>query len=459
MRRFIGDRAFYRRVMAVALPLIVQNAITNFVSLLDNIMVGQVGTLQMNGVSIVNNLLFVFNLCIFGAVSGAGIFTAQYHGSGNVEKVRDTFRFKVLTCLAMTAAGLLIFGFGGGALIDLYLQGEGLAADIEATRQYGLDYLAVMMVGLLPFALANSYSSTLRETGHGTVPMLAGIAAVLVNLCLNYVLIFGKFGAPALGVMGAAWATVIARVVEFAIVGVWTHVHADKAEFIRGAYRSFRIPVELLKAIVRKGLPLLMNEAVWSVGVAVLNQCYSTRGLDVVAALNISSAITNMTSVVYLSIGNSVGILMGQMLGAGCTAQEAKDANRKMFALGVGSCFIFGTLLVSLSGVFPQLYVTTPEVRRLATVLICITASIMPFNAYSHASYFTLRAGGQTGGTFLFDRVYIWVGCVSVALSVSRVRTIAIIPMYWSIHIADYLKPLLGYFMLRKGTWIRNLTE
>ena len=223
LKRYIGDRAFYRRVMVVVLPIIIQNAITNFVSLLDNIMVGQVGTLQMSGVSIVNQLLFVFNLCIFGAASGAGIFTAQFFGSKDIQGVRYTFRFKLISCLLLTVVGCGVFLLAGDFLIGLYLQGEGDPADAAAALECGRRYLKVMLVGLLPFALSNAYSSTLRETGQTVVPMAAGVTAVFVNLFFNYILIFGKLGAPALGVEGAAWATVISRFVELGVVVTYTH--------------------------------------------------------------------------------------------------------------------------------------------------------------------------------------------------------------------------------------------
>ena len=223
-RQFIGDRAFYRRVLGVAIPIIIQNGITNFVSMLDNIMVGQVGTVPMSGVAIVNQLLFVFNLCVFGAASGAGIFTAQFFGSQDQEGVRHTFRFKIMVGLLLGAAGIGIFLTAGPPLINLYLTGEGSAKDAALTLAYGLRYLRVMLFGLLPFALSNAYASTLRESGQTVVPMLAGVAAVLVNLVFNYILIFGKFGAPALGVVGAAAATVISRYVELAIVAGWTHL-------------------------------------------------------------------------------------------------------------------------------------------------------------------------------------------------------------------------------------------
>ena len=271
LKQFIGDKAFYRRVFQIAIPIIIQNGITNFVSLLDNIMIGQVGTVQMSGVAIVNQLMFVFNLCIFGATSGAGIFTAQFYGSHDNEGVRYTFRFKMLIGIVLSALGIGAFCLAGSPLIQLYLKGDGNTADAASTLAYGLDYLKVMLWGLVPFALSNAYSGTLRETNQTLVPMLAGVVAVFVNLVLNYILIFGHFGAPTMGVRGAAIATVISRYVELAIVAGWTHLHSVDNPFIVGAYRSLRIPAALTRQITVKGMPLLINEALWSVGMATIN--------------------------------------------------------------------------------------------------------------------------------------------------------------------------------------------
>ena len=324
LRRYIGDKAFYRRVLGVALPIIIQNGIKNFVSLLDNIMVGQVGTLQMSGVSIVNQLLFVFNLCVFGAVSGAGIFTAQFFGSQDHEGVRHTFRFKFLVSVGLVIVGTAVFLLAGQPLIRLYLQGDGDPRDVAITLAYGSDYLRIMLLGLLPFALASAYSGTLRETGQTMVPMVGGIVAVFVNLVFNYILIFGHFGAPAMGIRGAAVATVLSRYVELAVVAGWTHLKSGRNPFIEGAYSSMRIPRGLLKGIIIMGMPLLVNEALGSLGMAFLNQCYSVRGLDVVAAMNIATTLNNLASVVFLSMGNTVGIIIGQMLGAGKSAEEVR---------------------------------------------------------------------------------------------------------------------------------------
>ena len=456
-KRYLGDRHFYRRVLAVALPIIVQNGITNFVSLLDNIMVGQVGTVQMSGVAIVNQLLFVFNLCIFGAVSGAGIFTAQYYGSENHEGIRHTFRFKILIGALLTAFGIGVLLKAGQPLISLYLRGEGAAEDVVQTLAFGWDYLLVMLWGLPAFAISTAYSSTLREGNQTLVPMVAGICAVLINLCLNYVLIFGHFGFPVMGIHGAAIATVISRYIELVIVAGWTHLNSGKNLFIKGAYRSVHIPSHLLGQIMRKGFPLLINEALWSIGMAMLNQSFSTRGLDVVAAQNISSTIYNLSSVVFLSMGNAVGIIMGQMLGANRSESEIRDSNRKLMFTSVLSCLIFGGLMAAASGLFPKIYNTTDDVRALATKFICISAMMMPFNAYTNACYFTLRSGGKTLVTFLFDSCYVWVVCVPLAFILSRYTTLAIIPLYAICQSMDMLKSAIGAYMVHKGTWIQNL--
>ncbi len=457
-QRYIGDRAFYRRCLGVAVPIIIQNGITNFVSLLDNIMVGQVGTVPMSGVSIVNGLLFVFNLCVFGASSGAGIFTAQFHGSNDQEGVRHTFRFKFLICMVITLLGGLIFTVGAEPLIGLYLTGEGDAAMAEGAMDYGLNYLKIMVWGFLPFALTNTYSSTLRETGETMVPMKAGIAAVLVNLVFNYILIFGRFGFPEMGVEGAAVATVLSRFVELAMVVSWTHRNKGRNPFIVGAYRTFRIPGKLLHSIIIKGMPLLINEFLWSSGMAILNQCYSTCGLDVVPAMNISMTLFNLSSVVFLSMGNAVGIIMGQMLGAGHTEEEVRDCNRKLIALSIASGAVFGGLMASASGLFPRIYNTTDAVRQLAAWLICINAIAMPFNSYTNATYFTLRSGGQTLVTFLFDSCFVWTVSVPLAYGLSRFTDLSIVPLFSICASVELIKCALGRYMIRQGKWIQNLT-
>ncbi|MBP0980851.1 MAG: polysaccharide biosynthesis C-terminal domain-containing protein, partial [Oscillospiraceae bacterium] len=307
LKNLIGDRAFYKRLLALMLPIMVQNGITNFVNMLDNIMIGAVGTAQMTGVAVANQLFFVFNLCVFGAVSGAGIFGAQFFGKKDDEGVRYTFRFKFVFCALLTIFCIALFTFFGESLLWRYMQGESAAASAEDTLFHSLEYMHVMLLGLLPYSIVQCYSSTLREGERPMLPMTAGIVAVCVNLVFNYILIFGKFGAPAMGVKGAAVATVLSRFAELAIVVVCVHKNHAEYPFMQGVYRSLYVPLNLVGEFFVKGLPLMINETLWATSVAVMNQCYSIRSLDAVAAVNISQTFWNVFSIAYMAVGIAVG--------------------------------------------------------------------------------------------------------------------------------------------------------
>jgi len=454
---FVGDKAFYKMVLLIAVPIIIQNGITNFVGLLDNIMVGRVGTEQMSGVAIVNQLMFVFNISIFGAISGAGIFGAQFFGCKDHKGVRNTFRFKIYACLGLVLLGILIFIFWGEELIMLYLHGEEQnEAALQAALKYGKEYLAVMLIGLLPFGVEQIYSSTLRECGETVVPMKAGVAAVLINLVLNALLIFGYLGFPALGVVGAAIATVISRYIQATIVIVWTHRNAVKLPFIQGAYETLKIPGHLVVNILKKGMPLMLNEIMWSVGMATLMQCYSMRGLDAVAGLNISSTITNLFNVVFIAMGSALSIVVGQLLGAG-KLEEAKEADYRLITLTVFSCLVMGGLLILFAPLFPMLYNTTDEVKGLATAFMRVSATCMPLHGFMHATYFTLRSGGKTFITFLFDSAFVWCANIPVAFILSRYTGMPIIPLYLICQLVDLVKCVVGLILVKKGIWLNVL--
>lgn len=457
-KKFIGDKAFYMMVLGIAVPIMIQNGITNFVNLLDNIMVGRLGTEQMSGVSIVNQLLFVYNICIFGGVSGAGIFTAQYYGQKDDEGIRYTFRFKLWMTLILTVGAMLLFLFFDDTLINLYLSGSSDGGDLLATLQYGKQYLRIMMFSLPAFMVLQVYASTLRECGETVVPMKAGMAAVLVNLVFNYFLIYGKFGFPELGVSGAAVATTMSRYIEVAIVIIWTHRHSEIHTFVNNLYSSLTLPFATAKKIFIKGMPLVVNEALWSAGMAMLTQCYSVRGLNVVAGLNIANTVNNLFNVVFLALGNSVAIVVGQLLGAG-KMEEARDKDNKMIAFSVLACLGVAAVMLVLSPVFPLLYNTSEAVRHQATLFMIAQAVFMPQSAFIHATYFTLRSGGKTIITFFFDCVFLWMVNVPVVFVLSRFTEMPAHYIFICGQLADLIKCTIGFILVKKGVWIQNIVK
>ncbi len=457
-QKYFGDAAFYRMVFVIAVPIMIQNGITNFVNMLDNIMIGRIGTEAMSGVSIVNQILFVYNLCLFGAVSGAGIFTAQYYGQKNTDGIRHTVRFKLWAVIIITILTVLLCLFSGRSLIGLYLTGEGSTASIQAAMASGMEYMLLMLFGLPFFMITQVYGSTLRECGQTILPMKAGVAAICINLVFNYLLIYGKFGFPMLGVKGAAVATVLSRVIEASIIVISVHRNAESNPFVIGLYRSFAIPRDIVRRIAVKGTPLLLNETLWSAGMAALAGCYSMKGLNVVAALNISNTISNLFQISLIAMGDAVAIIVGQILGTG-DMEKAKETDTKIIVFSVLLCSVAAALMFFIAPVFPDFYNTTPEVKQLAVRLIIITALFIPQHALLNTLYFTLRAGGKTLIAFFFDSVFIWCVSVILAFTLAKYTALPILWIFFLVQLADGMKAVIGVVLVKKGVWLHNIVE
>lgn len=455
-QKYLADRAFYVRVLQLVVPMILQAAITSFVSLLDNIMVGQIGTAQMSGVSIVNQYVFVANLTIFGAVSGPGIFGAQFYGKGDYAGQRDTVRFRILVCLIASVAAALLFALLADPMISLFLSKEDAPRMVSATLTYGKKYMAVVLFSLIPFGIGQAYASVERECGNTHIPMIASFAALGVNFFLDYGLIFGEFGLPELGVSGAALATVIAKIVEAIVMISWAHACPEKNKCIVGLFRGFHIAPDLIREMIKKSLPLLLNEFMWAAGMTVIAQCYSVRGLDVVAARNIASTLNNMFNVVFIQMGAGIGIIVGQILGAG-RLEEARETNTKLYFFTMVISVLLSLCILPLAFVFPAAYNTEEPVRRLAAFMIVVQAIAVPMWSYTNACYFTLRSGGKTGITFLFDFVFTWVIMIPLAFVLSYFTSMDIHMLFIIVTFSEMIKVLVGYFLVKSGSWMKTI--
>lgn len=455
LKSLIGDKAFYKKTLAIAVPMIIQNAVTNLVNLLDNVMVGALGTESMSGVAIVNQFVFIFNLAIFGAVSAAGIFTAQYNGRGDHEGIRYTMRVKLMISAVIAVLGCLIFAFFGGSLISTFLH-EGTEGNLEVTLAEGEKYLIYVIIGLVPYALSQVYASTLRETGETFVPMISSVVSVATNFVLNALLIFGMLGMPRLGVIGAAIATSVSRFIELIILVVWAHKNTAKCPFMLGLFKSLYVPRALAKEIAKKGLPILCNEFLWSLSVTVKDQCFSTRGLEVVAAQNIAFSLTNLLSVCYFALSSAVAIMVGNLLGAG-ELEQARDTDRKLLAFTVFSGFSMMLFEFALAPIFPLLYNTTESVRGLATYMMIVSGISMPFAALATASYYTIRSGGKVFITMLFDSVYAWCIVVPTAALLAYFTNISIYWLMPLVFVAENLKLAPGLVLVERGIWVKQL--
>ena len=259
---------------------------------------------------------------------------------------------------------------------------------------------------------------------------------------------------------GAAIATVLSRYVEAAIVIGWTHRHTEKNAFCKGGCTArLKVPANLTKKDSGQGYTAVcFNETLWASAMAMLTQCYSIRGLNVVASLNISNTINNVFNIVFIALGDSVAIIVGQLLGAG-DMKKARDTDNKMIAFSVMCCTCVAMVMFVMAPLFPMLYNTNDEARELAKYLIMLTAFFMPQNAFLHATYFTLRSGGKTIITFLFDSVFIWCVSVPIAFVLSRYTGIHVLVIYACVQLADLIKCVIGFVLVKKGVWLQNIVS
>ncbi len=425
LRRYFGDKPFYKMVLAVALPIILQNFITNLVNMLDNVMVGSLGTEQMSGVAIVNQIIFVFNLCIFGSFSGAGVFASQYFGKGDMDGIRYTMRFKTVVCGAITVIAFLIFIFGGRFLINLFLHEGSHDCDISLAMDYAMSYLRVSLIGLVPYAATQMLASTLKETGETFVPMVAGVMALAVNTILNYLLIFGIGFFPRLGVEGAALGTVISRFAECGVIAIYISRSKNKHPYFIGAFGTLAIPKKELKEFTVKAIPLLGNEFLWALGMSLLAMSYSNYGLAVVAGYSISSTVLNLLNITFRSLGIAVGIIAGKDLGAG-EFDKAVDDVRKLNFFSVLVSIAIGIITLIIAEPVTNIYNVSLETKEYAQYFIKTSALFMPFLCYENSAYFTMRAGGKVLITALSDGIFVFFITMPIAFLFLRFAPVSV---------------------------------
>lgn len=458
IKKLFGNRIFYKNLIAVTIPIILAQLITQFVSLLDNLMVGQLTTAEFNGVSIANQFFFIFNLAIFGAFAGPGIYATQHHGAKNLERVKECIRYKWVIGIIISIIGIIVFLTFDDLLFNLFIHEEELG-DVDPLEviKSGKEYVKVMLIGLIPFMISEIYSTNLREAKQTLIPMVANIIAVFVNLILNYIFIFGKFGAPALGVVGAAIGTVVARIICCLIVMIYAH-SSKKYRFNSEVFQKLLPSKESFITIFKKSYILLINEFLWSLGMMLINYCYSFRGLEVVAAVNISSMFVNLFALIGTSYGNGISVLLGQQLGAR-DFEEAKISSYRYLTFSVILGFVVAFIMYCLRATVPTLYEMSDKIIFMSEDLIAITALLLPIRVYSTACYFTIRSGGKLFITFLFDSVFTLCIRVLITYIVVKTTNLSIYYVYFISEILEVIKIVIGTILVKKGIWIQSVSN
>lgn len=442
-----SQRVFRRAVLSIAVPSMLQQLITSFVNLLDNLMIGQLSTHAIAAVAAANRFFVIGFFAVVGITSAATIYIAQFHGANNVEGERQSFRYMLLSAWVVFLPFFCAAQLFPRQIIGFFNHDPGLV-------EPALDYIPIAALSFLPQLVSYSCQNSMRALGHTRLPLVITISTVFMNAIWNWILIFGHLGFPALGVTGAALGTLIARIVELAVTLLAMRLnHFSFSTRIRDL---FKLRLTLVRAITRRGLPLCLNEIGYFFGIALLFRFYATRGTDTMAALTISGTTSDLFSVLFGGMAAATTVIVSQPLGRG-HLEEARSNAYRIQRFSTRLAALFGVLLFGASFITPQLYNVEPHVRGLATQLIRIVSFMYWIYMANSQTFYILRAGGDTRSTLILDTGYMFAVNISVVSAVTYLTEAPIQLLYLIGQLTDLFKLILSRRFLRRETWLKNL--
>ncbi|BDU91486.1 MATE family efflux transporter [Clostridium perfringens] len=444
------DKRFYRLLFSIALPIAVQNLITFMVSMVDTLMVGALGEIQLSAVSIANNLFFVLTILMFGLAGGSNIMISQYWGKGNVKTIHKILAIMYRVCLLIT--GIFIF-------IALFLPKYfmGIFTTDKAVIDFGASYLRIVCIGYLFYSITNCTIMMLRSVKTVSISIIVYTASLVVNSILNWIFIFGNLGAPELGIRGAAIATVCARITEFSIVLVFMFIYERKIGL--KIEHLLKIDKEILKDYVGLCTPVLCNELLWAIGASMISVIVGRMGTEVVAANSINGVAHQFVTVFIFGMSNATAVIIGNTIG------EGKKEKAKEYAYSIG---IFSVVMGCISGLMILLikpfvvnfYNVSYSTKLIAMEIMTVTSGIIVFQ--SLASNFmmgVLRGGGDAKFVLINDLIFMWLVAIPGGFFVAFVLELPVALVFLVIKCDEILKSLTSVYRVISGKWINDVTK
>ncbi|EGT3605602.1 MATE family efflux transporter [Clostridium perfringens] len=444
------DRRFYRLLFSIALPIAVQNLITFMVSMVDTLMVGALGEIQLSAVSIANNLFFVLTILMFGLAGGSNIMISQYWGKGNVKTIHKILAIMYRVCLLIT--GIFIF-------IALFLPKYfmGIFTTDKAVIDFGASYLRIVCIGYLFYSITNCTIMMLRSVKTVSISIIVYTASLVVNSILNWILIFGNLGAPELGIRGAAIATVCARITEFSIVLVFMFIYERKIGL--KLEHLLKLDKEILKDYVGLCTPVLCNELLWAIGASMISVIVGRMGTEVVAANSINGVAHQFVTVFIFGMSNATAVIIGNTIG------EGKKEKAKEYAYSIG---IFSVVMGCISGLMILLikpfvvnfYNVSYSTKLIAMEIMTVTSGIIVFQ--SLASNFmmgVLRGGGDAKFVLINDLIFMWLVAIPGGFFVAFVLELPVALVFLVIKCDEILKSLTSVYRVISGKWVNDVTK
>ena len=447
--QLFDDRQFFRGLFALAIPIMLQNLINSLVNMLDTIMIGRLGTVEIAAVGLGNNLFFLYNMFLFGICSGGAIFTAQFWGKGDIPGIRKNMGF----CMTLNLITAAFFTLAAALIPEKLI---GFYSRDEAVILAGAVYIKTLSPSFIPYAISMVFILTLRSVEKVRLAIVVTVIALSINAVLNYLFIFGAGPIPAMGVKGAAVATVISRAVECSILVIVSYIRryapAGSLAELFGFNRYYA------RQFFRVTFPVIINEMLWSFGITMQNVIFARTGTDAIAAFNITGTVSQLTWVLFIGLGNGVAVMIGKKIGEHDEKTARDYASRiSRFAplLAIGSAVV----LFLISRLLPLVFNVNPDTLLTAARMFIILCCTYPFRAFNMSMIIGIcRAGGDTVFCVVYDLVFMWLISLPLAALAGFVLKAPVIIIYFCIVMEEPFKATLGFWRLKSGKWLHNVT-
>lgn len=447
-REMFRDGRFLKKALMIACPVAMQGMLNTMVNMVDTLMIGSLGATAIAAVGLANKVFFVFSLLVFGIVSGAGILAAQYWGSGDVKSIRKVLGLSLL--LALTGAFCFLI-----PAVTAPQQVMRIFTTSQASIRLGAEYLRIAAFTYPFLALTNVYVATLRAVNRVVFPVVCSCIAIGINIVLNYVLIFGKFGAPAMGAPGAACATLTARIIEISLI--FAYIYGKKLPLACGLKSLFGWSRKFIMQFAVTSGPVIANEFMWGLGTTMYSLAYGRMGDEAVAAITIATTIQDIAVVLFQGLSAATAVILGNELGAG----KLKRAEKYATYFLILQFLITVTAAAGLLGVrwkIIGLYSITPEVAGAVNRCLLVFAAYMPAKMFNYVNIVgVLRSGGDTRMCLFLDTSGVWLIGVPFAFLGALLWRLPIEWVYALVMSEEVYKAVLGYWRYRQKKWLRNL--
>lgn len=441
--------AFLSKFFSIAIPVLLQQILMNSLNFVDTLMISHLGPTVIAAVGLAGQTNYLLNLLFFGISTACAIFLSQFHGAQNKDGMKKITALALETALAGAFLFCMLATVFPGSVMRFFTDdGPAIAS--------GIRYLKALGPGFFFLAFTQVYGVGLRVTGKAFIPLIASIISMVVNVCLNWAMIFGHLGFPAMHEGGAALATTISRLVEALLVVI--AVHASRSACALSP-RNLLVPRSFIRFVLPTCLPVVCNEFLWAVGMAMNKVAFAKIGVDAVAVVGVNESISNLFLTAILAVSNACLIMMGQKIGAG----EMKTARIwcKRFTLisfAIGG--LMGLLLFLASPFLVVAFHLQGELSRIALSCLWVTALVMPLRSFAYTLLTgLLRAGGDTRFSMTVELCSIWLVGVPMAFLGAAVFRLPLWLVCALVHLEEVTEAIIGLFRLKSGRWLKKLTE